>query len=428
MHSNFKALTISHKNAPVAIREQLALNEKEVREVLFHIREYYTIRDILVLSTCNRTEIYYASEEDLGEELVKILSLKRSTPYSITLYQQFQSITDHQEAVRHLFRVTIGLESQIIGDMQITNQVKNAYQLSADADLAGPFLHRLMHTTFYANKRVVQETAFRDGAASISYATLELIEQLTLSTSNPKVLILGLGTIGGDLCKNIADHKSFKNHRIMMANRTLATTQQLANSCGFQVIPWEEVPQRVAEADVVVSAVSAPQAIIQQKEIDKLNILSFKYFIDLSIPRSVEASIENINGVVLYNLDDIQSRTDQALNRRMATIPQVEAIVEEAIWGFQDWSKEMSVNPTINRLKNALEQIRRDEIARHLKNASEEEVDKVDKVTKSIMQKVIKLPVLQLKAACKRGEAETLIDLLNDLFDLEKVPATKNKK
>ena len=428
MHHNFKAISISHKSAPVEVREQLALNKDETLEILEHIREFYPLRDVFVLSTCNRTEIYYASDQDFSEELVKLIALKRTTPYNHELMERFHLVSDHDQAVAHLFRVALGLESQIIGDMQITNQVKNAYQLSADADLAGPFLHRLMHTTFFANKKVVQETAFRDGAASVSYATLDLIEQITISMQKPKVLILGLGTVGRDLCMNLADHRSFQNHQIKLANRTRETAQELANTCGFQEVAWEDITLHMSDADVIVSAVNAPQPIITVDQLQAFNILSFKYCIDLAIPRSMEENIDDINGIVLYNLDDIQSRTDQALQQRLAAIPQVETIAREAIVSFHDWSEEMSVNPTINKLKNALEQIRKEEIARYLKNANTDEALIVEKVTKSMMQKVIKLPVLQLKAACKRGEAETLIDLLNDLFDLEKVPASKNKE
>jgi glutamyl-tRNA reductase len=168
--------------------------------------------------------------------------------------------------------------------------------------------------------------------------------------------------------------------------------------------------------------------IIQKDNLSNLTIGDFKYFIDLSVPRSIEPGIEDINGALLYNIDNIKARADEALNRRMAAIPKVEELVLEAIGDFEDWSKDMSVNPTINKLKNALEQIRKEEIARHLKDAPKNEVVLAEKLTKSIMQKVIKLPVLQLKAACRRGEAETLIDVLNDLFDLEKETLTSNKE
>ncbi len=138
-------------------------------------------------------------------------------------------------------------------------------------------------------------------------------------------------------------------------------------------------------------------------------------------------AVEQIPGVLVYNIDHIRNRADEALNQRLAAIPQVEAIVTQAVAEFGDWSKEMVVSPTINKLKNALEQIRRDEIARHLKHLTADESEKIDKITRGIMQKIIKLPVFQLKAACKRGEAETLIDVLNDLFDLEKQSVVEQK-
>jgi len=149
--------------------------------------------------------------------------------------------------------------------------------------------------------------------------------------------------------------------------------------------------------------------------------LTYKYFLDLSVPRSVDVAVEQIPGVLVYNIDHIRNRADEALTRRLASIPQVEAIVAQSIVEFNDWSKEMMVSPTINKLKNALEQIRKEEMSRYMKNMSPEESEKIDKITRGMMQKIIKLPVLQLKAACKRGEAETLIDVLNDLFNLEQV-------
>jgi len=343
-------------------------------------------------------------------------------------HQYFRSTVDHKQAVAHLFRVATGLESQIVGDMQITNQVKTAYQLSADADMAGPFLHRLLHTAFFTNKRVVQETAFRDGAASISYATLELITELTANLENPSVMIIGLGHVGSDLCLNMSDHKSFQNYNVLLTNRTGEKARKLAMDCDFQAIPFDNIEDNLQNVDVIVSAISSPNLLIQKNLVSKLTIRNFKYFIDLSVPRSVETGIEEVNGAILYNIDIVQSRANEALKNRMASIPKVESLVDGAIEDFNDWSKDMSVNPTINKLKNALEQIRREEITRHLKDASGDEQIMVEKLTKSIMQKVIKLPVLQLKAACRRGDAETLIDVLNNLFNLEQETTSSEKK
>ena len=428
MHNLFKVLSISHKTAPVEVRELMALNTDEVSNILQRITALFELKDVLVLSTCNRSEIYYSSEKDLSQDLVKLLSMQKGLEDSGAFYQYFDHITSHTEAVLHLFRVATGLESQIVGDMQITNQVKTAYQLSADADMAGPFLHRLLHTAFFTNKKVVQETAFRDGAASVSYAALELVSELIMVQESPTIMIIGLGDVGGDLCSNIADHKNFQNARFLLVNRTFAKAQAHAIDDRFKAIPLESFEKLLPETDVVITAVNSNQVLIDQALVAKSDIKNFKYFIDLSVPRSVATEVENINGVLLYNIDDIQSRADEALKRRLASIPKVEDLVSEAIDDFDNWSKDMSVSPTINKLKNALEQIRQEEIARYLKDGSSEEALMVEKLTKSIMQKVIKLPVLQLKAACRRGEAETLIDVLNDLFNLEQETLSSKKQ
>ena len=428
MHNHFKVISISHKTATVEVRERMALNQEGTVQVLERIRDLFALRDVLVLSTCNRSEIYYGSDEDLSVELIKILALQNNLEDAADFESYFENITDHLKAVKHLFRVAIGLESQIVGDMQITNQVKAAYQLSADTDMAGPFLHRLLHTAFFINKKVVQETAFRDGAASISYATLELIAELTVNLEAPSVMIIGLGNVGSDLCLNISDHKNFQNYQVLLANRTAKKADKLAEACGFRAVPFDCVKDYLPEVDLVVTATNSHNLLIDKQLLSKLPISNFKYFIDLSVPRSVDTRIEEVNGVLLYNIDDIQSRADEALKRRLSSIPKVESLLAEAVADFDDWSKDMSVNPTINKLKNALEQIRKEEIARYLKDTSNDETVMMEKLTKSIMQKVIKLPVLQLKAACRRGDAETLIDVLNDLFNLEKETISPEKK
>jgi glutamyl-tRNA reductase len=233
--------------------------------------------------------------------------------------------------------------------------------------------------------------------------------------SNPKILV-GLGEIGEDVCRTLAD-KSYKN--ITITNRTRNKAESLATELGFEVADYEQVIQNIQSADIVISSVRLDAPLITKSILQ--NISSVKYLIDLSVPRSVEADIEQVQGVVLYDLDEIQQRANAALQRRLSAVPQVKAIIAEALSEFNNWSQEMIVSPTIQKLKNALEQIRKEEMARYLKNLNEDEAEKMEKITASMMQKVLKLPVLQLKAACKRGEAETLIDVLNDLFNLEKV-------
>lgn len=415
MHGLFKAITISHKKAPLQLRGQIALNEEESKALMLKMRETFDVSEVLVLSTCNRTEVYYVSENNLGESIIRLIASQKVLS-SNEILPYFEIIDDHNEAVRYLFEVSMGLHSQVVGDLQIPNQVKHAYQWAADVQMAGPFLHRLLHTIFFTNKKIVQETSFRDGAASTSYATVEVMETFLPLLSNPKVLVVGLGEIGEDVCRTLAD-KGYKN--ITITNRTLEKAQKLANELGFEVADYQFVNQNILDADIVISSVRCESPIIT-KETLKDKTLAVKYLIDLSVPNSIATDIEEVTGVVAYDLDTIQRRANEALQRRMEAIPQVLSIISDAIGEFNNWSQEMIVSPTIQKLKGALEQIRKEEMARFVKELSAEEAEKMEKITASMMQKIIKLPVIQLKAACKRGEAETLIDVLNDLFNLEK--------
>ncbi len=423
---SFQALILSYKTAPLELREEVALDEKECKQLIEQINDFTEAQDVLVLSTCNRTEIYYSSLQDINLDILKLLGILKNIPVK-KFQSSFRHLQSSVEAIKQLFRVSLGLEAQVVGDMQITNQVKNAYQWSADADMAGPFLHRLMHTIFFSNKRVVQETPFRDGAASVSYATVELIEDLTKNIATPKILILGLGEMGTDVVRNLTH---IEDAEVYICNRTHSKALNLAKEYGYNTIAFDQFHEIIYECDVVVSSIRADDPVISFELIENEQFLSIKHMIDMSVPRSIDERVEQNPGVALYNIDQIKNRASLTLEKRKEAIPQVEGIVIEAINDFSDWTKEMEVSPTIHKLKNALEQIRRDEINRHIKKLSNEEAENIEIITKNIMQKIIKLPVLQLKAACKRddGEAETLIDVLNNLFNLEASTQEKSSK
>lgn len=418
MQENFKALILTYKMAPVSVREQVSLNEEGVKKLLTFAREYTAVTDILVVSTCNRTEIYYHSDTDYRTELLS--GLKITKGISDDIERHFLSLTG-DKAIRHLFEVAIGLDAQIVGDLQVSGQVKNAYQWSADVNMAGPFLHRLMHTIFFTNKRVVQETVFRDGAASLSYATTEMMHDLTIG-KEAKVLVLGVGEIGQDVVRNLID-SDFENVTIL--NRTPDKAQKLAEEGGFRFGGLDRLAEELKEADIVVSSVSGNKPLITYDMIDGSHLLSHKFFIDLSLPRSIDPAIDNIPGAVVYNLDEITEKTNEAVRKRTASIPQVRSIIDEALHEFEDWAREMVVSPTIQKLKNTLEQIRKEELARYLKHTSPAEAARMEEMSKSLMQKILKYPVLHLKAACRRGDSESISELLHDLFNLERVKEKK---
>ena len=421
MNQPFKVVSLTHTKAPLAIREVLALAEPACRQLLCTLRDEWALRDVLVLSTCNRTEIYYSAGQDLSPSIISVLCRQKGIADGARYAAYFTAITDAELAARHLLEVAMGLDAQVVGDQQISHQVKQAYQWSVDADAAGPFLHRLLHTAFFTHKRVEQETAFRDGAASTSYATLELVERLTGHLAAPRILIVGLGDIGTEVGRHFGSSRRFSH--VTVTNRTRAKADELARAYGFEVLDFADLAQGIQAADVVVSSLAAPVPGITRELVGQLTVLSHKFFVDLSVPRSIEAAVEDVPGILLYTLDNVQSATSVVLERRLAAIPQVRLIIEESLAGLREWAEDALVSPTIQKLKNALEQLRQEELGRVRKRISPEEADLVDEITRSFVQKVLKQPVLQLKAACKRGETGPMMELLAVLFDLESQPA-----
>lgn len=422
MQTKFRAISLSHKNAPVQIRELISLDEGSIQSILLKLREFFSLSNALIVSTCNRTEVYYSHDLDLSTEIIKLVGLEKGLLEMVNYLDYFEIFNDERKAISHLFRVCMGLEAQVVGDIQISNQIKRAYQTSADLDMAGPFLHRLMHTIFFTNKRIVQETTFRDGAASLSYAAIELIASLTETIFQPRILLIGVGEIGEDVAKNMVH---LPEAQVKITNRTQSKAEEIAAELGFEVVAFENCLEAMNDADVIICSIMKNEPFITKEIVKQFDIQSYKLLVDLSVPRSIETSVEDVSGVVLYNVDNIRSKASEALEKRLSAVPKVEKIIEETIEEFYGWKKEMMVSPTINKLKQSLELIRQEELSRYLKKVDTKEYELIDKITKSMMQKILKVPVVQLRAACKRDEAEELIEIITDLFDLEKIKTEK---
>ena len=417
MQHPFRAVSLSYQKAPLAVREQLALNEAACGQLLHVLQHDLGLENLLVLSTCNRTEVYYSAATNQESAIVQALGQVAGVASALEYQAYFTAFDAAGAAAHHLFEVALGLDAQVVGDSQIGNQVKRAYQRSAEAETAGPFLHRLLHAVFAAHKRVHQETAFRDGAASTASATLELVAELTAALDRPRVLLVGLGEMGADVARHFAKSKRFAD--VTLCNRTPALAQALATECGLSTLEYNDLAVGLRAADVVISAVAAPTPVFTQALVAGLHNLHHQFFIDLAVPRSVAAAVEAVPGVLVYNIDDIQRKAAAALAGRVAAIPQVQAIIAESLADLRERSREMQLGPTIQKLKSTLEQLRQQEISR-LPPLSPAEARRVDEITKALTQKFLKLPVLQLKAACQRGEADQLAAALTELFALEK--------
>lgn len=417
--NQLKALSLNYLEAPIEVRELFSFEEERSKSLLIHLQDVLGIQEGMVLSTCNRTEIYFNHSVTCSQVMKTLASFCGITHDLVSGH--FQYFEDSEDAIRHLFRVAIGLESQILGDLQIINQVKNAYQWCADLNMAGTFLHRLLHTIFFANKRVVQETNLRVGSASVSYATTELVDDLVVNKATP-ITIFGLGEMGLPILKNLLDG-GFSD--ITICNRTFEKVEPFCKEFGVKYLPFSQWRTGLS-ASLIISTISGKHLQIAESDFPSNNRFGFHYLLDLGVPRSISPEIDQKEGVILYNIDQIHSKISQALEIRKQAVGAVEAIIEQAQNEFSEWTREMSVSPVIHLMKNSLEQIRKEELARFLKRAGEKEGVWADELTKNLMQRIMKTHIVQLKAACKRDEAEQLTMVLEQLFHPDGVASSNS--
>lgn len=414
MNVPFRAISLSHASAPLEIREHFAMNANDRQRLLRYAKELGSIEEMMVVSTCNRFEVYFTSHLVDCQQVTKLLKLFATDSNLDNYLHYFQLYDQPAAAVEHLFRVSAGLESQVLGDLQIINQVKKAYQDSVDLDLAGPFLHRLMHTIFHTHKRIAQESSFKDCHASVTQVTKNLVQQL-LPDKNSTVLILGTGKVGEDLCRKL----SKMGYEVWVSNRTGERSLALAAELDLKCVPLSQAYLALNKVQLVISALTVDQPFLTKRSINSTSLSSHKYFIDLSVPRSIASELSEDPNITLLNMENINDEISSTIQKRRNEIPKVEAIINRELLVFLDWAEEMKVLPTIHQMKAALEKIRREEVARHLKHIDFKENDMINDLTKSIVDRVIKLPVLKLKLACKRGEDEKMIQVLNEIFDIE---------
>jgi glutamyl-tRNA reductase len=280
--------------------------------------------------------------------------------------------------------------------------------------MAGPFLHRLLHSLFFLNKRIVQETSFRSGSASVAWACKDLVEDLLQDNRKP-IALLGLGETGRSVALNLIEN-GFNN--LILCNRSAEKAEDLLSET-VRFVPFEEWQSCLPEAGLVISALSGQHLQISADHLENSRVSGFRYFIDLGVPRSVDPSLEADPRVVLYNIDQIQKRVDEALELRRSAVPRVEDILEKGLAEFLEWAREMQVSPLIQQMKQSLEIIRKEELARFLKKASPEQAAIAEELSKGIMQRILKTHVVQLKSACRRGDAESLMESLRLLFQTE---------
>jgi glutamyl-tRNA reductase len=413
----------SHRTAPVELRERLDFGSRGLDAAVRALAERQSAAEAVVISTCNRAELYVVCEQPSAavDDLVGFiadfhqLSAEQIRPH---LY----SHVDH-EAARHLFRVSSGLDSMVVGEPQILGQIKEAYSVATTVQTAGPLLNKLFHWAFGVGKRVRTETALAEGAVSVSFAAVSLAKKIFGNLNGRRVLVIGAGEMG----KLTAIHlKAQGVASVVITSRTLAHAQQLAEEVGGTVAAWSTLPQALLEADIVITSTGSSTPILSKAQVKEAVPASRTrplFLIDIAVPRDVDPRAAEIEQVFLYNIDDLQSIVRENLQKRGHEVSRAEQIVEEEVTKFASWHRSREAVPTIVALRQRFEAVRRAELERlepKLSSLPPEARSRVEDVTRLIIEKLLLQPTEQLKRTDDSERVAQYTEALTRLFGLDR--------
>jgi glutamyl-tRNA reductase len=411
-------LGVNHRTATLEDREALALSPAEVLDSLGRIARRGVLREALVLSTCNRTEFYaVAAEITAAEREVRsvVEQLRRS---DLLAPGPHRYLLSGPAVCTHLLRVGCGLDSMVLGDVQILGQVKEAYALARRAGTADVLLDRLLETALHAGKRARSETAIGAGHVSMSSSAVAAAVD-TVGLRGRRVLVVGAGETARLAARHAADHDPVA---VVIANRTIARAEALAREVGGRTVTLDGIAEAIADADVVFSATSAPCTVISA-EVIRAAIATRPgrplLVLDLAIPRDVEPAAAAIPGVTLRTLDTIRASVDQSLSTRSAEVPQVEAIVAEEAERFVHWTRGLAATPTLVALREHFERIRIEEVERLWRHASDDERERAERLTRVLVNRLLHVPMLRLKETdAASADGQMRLQAARDLFAL----------
>ncbi|MDR1990840.1 MAG: glutamyl-tRNA reductase [Acidobacteriaceae bacterium] len=411
---------VSHRTAPVELRERLDFQARGLEQALHRLSERNLTQEAVVLSTCNRAEIYAVHEGDpdtARQHIVDFISRFHEVDRAL-LAPHVYSAGD-LEVARHLFRVSAGLDSLVVGEPQILGQVKDAHTTATSAHTSGPVLNRLFHASFAAGKRVRTETALGSGAVSISFAAVALSRKIFGELKGRSVLVIGAGEMG----KLTALHmKSQGVQQVTIVSRTLSHAARTAEAIGgASAAPWEELDTVLGAADIVITATGAASPILTKAHIETVMRPRRHrplFIIDIALPRDVEAAAGELEQVFLYNIDDLQATVRENLARRTGEVQHAETIVGEEVERFGAWLRSRGAIPTVVALRQHFENVRRSELNRLAANLPPDTRQRVDDISRLLIEKLLLSPTEQLKTAADAETVALFSDALTRLFGL----------
>jgi glutamyl-tRNA reductase len=413
---------LNHKTAPVDIREKFADICVDGAAPLEQLSRIGRVKEVLFVSTCNRMEVLFTTptlEKGIGVVVRFLADVYGQTSSALKPYLYIH--LDH-EAVKHLFRVASSLDSMAVGESQILGQIKQAYRDTVEAKTSGVILNRLLHKAFSVAKRVRTETKIGSSAVSISYAAVRLARKIFDDLRGKKAMLVGAGEMAELAAEHLRGHGV---EEIVVANRTLDRALELARKLNGTTVSLEELDQELERVDIIISSTGSPQPVIKAREVRKRMRARRNrplFFIDIAVPRDIEPEVNRIDNVYLYNIDDLQSIVEVNRAERSKEAARAEHIIDSETMKFEGWLRTLEVVPTIVSLRQKAEEVRRTEIRKtfgQLNCIPEEQIDAIEVLTQSIVNKLLHDPILFLKRASSKARKDFYLDIAHRLFSLD---------
>lgn len=419
---NLLAVSINHHTAPVELREALHLSKEEMAHYIGELKENL-FDEGLIISTCNRTELYGIPKDPkiTYSELEEFLK-ERKPGFEIKTdhFQKFFSCS----AVNHLFKVAAGIDSLLIGDNQILGQTKEAFQIAEDHNFTNFLMKRVFDSAIKVGKRAKTETEISDGAITVSYAAVQLIEKIFANLNKKSALVIGLGETGEIAAKHLHDKGIGK---LALTNRTIAKSEKLAEIVHARIIPFTQFKEYLHEFDIVISATSAPGLIVTKDDVKaamKKRNYAATVLMDIAIPRDIDPQARDIESVFYHDIDSLNIIVEQNMKKRRDEIPKVQKIIMEELVSFFGWYNSLEIAPTIKTLRDFFEDIRSEEVNKQINRFSQDDREKLEIVTKRIINKILHHPTMELRKIAeqgvKSGETATKIAILRELLGIDK--------
>ncbi|WP_297793712.1 glutamyl-tRNA reductase [uncultured Eudoraea sp.] len=406
-HNSFYTVGLSYKNADAVTRGKFSL-DREATDALLSEAKSVGIDGLLIISTCNRTELHGFAQHPF--QLIKLLC--DHSKGSIEEFQEVAYVFKNYEAINHLFLVGTGLDSQILGDFEIISQLKRSFSRSKKHDLTNHFFERLINSVIQASKRIKNETEISSGATSVAFASVQYILKNVPNIADKNILLFGTGKIGRNTCENLIKHTNHSH--ITLINRTKTKAEKIAGKFNLVVKDFGDLQTEIRKADVLIVATGANTPTISKELIYTNKPL---LILDLSIPKNVADSVPEVDDVTVLHLDHLSQITDETLERRKQYIPQAETIIDEVKSDFNSWLESRKFAPVISALKKKLKSIKEEELDFQSKKITDFNAEHADIISERIIHKITKQFANHLKDS--ENEADDSLELIQRVFQLE---------